>query len=116
MFSSPSSWGLGGGFEQNPIFERILFYCNILQKSFQKTTTDSIRSSHSFQDQEDGPGFDSSKAKRCILADSGLLLFKVQTLTSTVIKYGKKICYSFCRSAQDRRNIDRRDDVSQSRL
>ena len=85
MFSSPSSWGLGGGFERNPIFERILFYCNILQKSFQKTTTDSIRSSHSFQDQEDGPGFDSSKAKRCILADSGLLLFKVQTLTSTVL-------------------------------
>ena len=50
----------GVGFET---VERILFNCNILPKSSQKNTADSVRSNPSFQDQEDGPGFDSPTAK-----------------------------------------------------
>ena len=45
--------------------ERILFNCNILPKSSQKNTADSVSSNPSFQDQEDGPGFDSPTAVRC---------------------------------------------------
>ena len=42
--------------------ERILFNCNILPKSSQKNTADSVSSNPSFQVQEDGPGFDSPTA------------------------------------------------------
>ena len=50
---------VGVGFET---VEQIFFNCNIFQKSSQKNTADCVCSNPSFQDQEDGPGFDSPTA------------------------------------------------------